>query len=309
MTDNVIYHLIRAVRPRQWMKNLAVFAPIVIAGEFLNSESFSKGILAFLYFSSVASAIYLINDVVDMKKDQMHPVKKNRPIASGKISRSLAIAVAIILTGITLPTAYVVVGSYFGIIISAYFVLQLLYNFKLKDTIIVDAIAIALGFILRVFAGALALPVSISSWLILAVTGGALLIAFGKRRAERTLLAAKGITDLSTRKILNEYPDSLLDSMISVSASFFLMSYALFTFQTSPEKEVQGMLQPYLPSTLAGAKILMLTIPVVIYAVARYLYVIYEKREGESPERIMLKDKPLLFTAIGLVAFMVFVMS
>lgn len=297
-TDNKLYHLIRAIRPRQWLKNLAVYAPIVFAGQLFDPYSFYKATLAFIYFSLTASAIYLINDVFDVEKDKLHPIKKNRPIASGKISTTLAIFVAVVFLSFSIFTSFMVVGKFFGIILFSYLSLQILYNLWLKNEIILDAITISLGFILRVFGGALAIPVAISSWLILAIISVALLLAFGKRLAERTLLRANNIKDLKTRKILSHYPDSLLDSMISVSATLSIISYSLLTFQVSPESIIRGTISEYLPSTLVGAKFLMLTIPIVIYWVARYLYVIYEKKEGESPERILLQDKPLLLASI-----------
>lgn len=307
-TNNKFYHLVRALRPRQWIKNLVLFAPITFQGQFFNYDYFIKTLVGFLFFSGIASAVYLINDCYDYEKDRLHPIKKNRPIASGAISVNFAMLVAGILIVLLVPYSFIAVGTYFGWILCIYLLLQLAYNFKLKQVIIIDALTISAGFILRAFAGALSIPVSISSWLILAITGTSLLLAFGKRRAERTLLAAQNINVAhgkdSTREILKHYPDALLDSMISTSASFCIITYALFTFQVSPDNVAYPFLELILPSTLVGVKFLMLTIPVVIYGVARYLYVIYEKREGESPERVLMSDKPLLITAI-LWAFMV----
>lgn len=303
-TDNKFYHLVRALRPRQWVKNLVLFAPIIFQGQFFNYDYFIKTFIGFFLFSGIASAVYLINDCYDFEKDQLHPVKKNRPIASGVISVKFAVTIAIILISFILPYSFLVVGTYFGWVLIIYLLLQLAYNYKLKQVIIIDALTISAGFILRAFAGALAIPVSISSWLILAITGTSLLLAFGKRRAERTLLEAQNLDKDSTREILKHYPDALLDSMISTSASFCIITYALFTFQVSPDNVPYPYLELILPSTLVGVKFLMVTIPVVIYGVARYLYVIYEKREGESPERVLLSDKPLLITAI-LWAFLV----
>ncbi len=296
-TDNKIYHLVRAIRPRQWVKNLIVFAPLIFQGEVFNYEYLTRTFFGFLYFCGIASAVYLVNDCYDYERDRLHPIKKNRPIASGMLPLAWAWVVAVLLLVVLIPTSYIFIGKYFGVVLSIYVLLQLAYNLKLKDVIIMDAITIAGGFILRAFAGALAIPLSISSWLILAITGASLLLAFGKRRAERTLLEAKGISKDSTRSILKHYPDNLLDSMISVSASFCIITYSLFTFHVSPSNVNSDYLEAFLPSTLIGVKFLMITIPVVIYGVARYLYVIYEKREGESPERILLNDKPLFLTA------------
>jgi len=303
----IIYHFVRALRPRQWIKNTVVFAPLVFQGVLFNPLYFSKAFLAFLFFCGVASASYLINDLWDVDRDRLHPVKKNRPIASGDLPKPFAWMAIALLYGILIPSSFLIVGKYFGIVLVMYVVLQLAYNFKLKNVIIVDALTISIGFILRAFAGALAIPLSISSWLILAITGVSLLLAFGKRRAERTLLESQGMSKASTRSILRHYPDTLLDSMISMSASFSIITYSLFAFQVSPETSIGRDLQSYIPSTLISAKLLMLTIPLVIYGVGRYLYVIYEKSEGESPERVLLDDKPLFYTAIFWIIFVLLI--
>ncbi len=310
-SNNRFYHLFRALRPRQWIKNGLLFVPIIFQGEFFNIEYLAKESLAFICFCGIASGVYLINDLKDVERDRLHPIKSNRPIASGALPESWGWVTAVLLFVFFVPYSFMQIGTDFGIMILVYLLLQLLYNIKLKDVIIVDALTIALGFIIRAFAGALAIPLSISSWLILAITGVSLLLAFGKRRAERTLLEAKGLSKESTRTILRHYPDNLLDSMISMSASFSIITYSLFAFQNSPDSEesIAGVLAPFLPSTLVGAKFLMLTIPLVIYGVARYLYVIYEKREGESPERILLQDKPLLACAIIWTVFVVLITS
>lgn len=297
-TNNKLYHLVRALRPRQWIKNLVLFAPITFQGQFFNYDYFIKTLIGFFLFSGIASAVYLINDCYDYEKDKLHPVKRNRPIASGVISINFALTIATILIFTIIPYSFFSIGKYFGWVLVIYLLLQLAYNFKLKQVIIIDALTISAGFILRAFAGALAIPVSISSWLILAITGTSLLLAFGKRRAERTLLESQAINKDSTRAILKHYPDALLDSMISTSASFCIITYALFTFQVSPDNVAFSLLEYILPSTLVGVKFLMLTIPAVIYGVGRYLYVIYEKREGESPERVLLSDRPLLITVL-----------
>lgn len=297
-TNNIIYHLFRAFRPRQWIKNFVVFAPIVFQGKLFEPEIFLKGLSAFVFFSLIASGVYLVNDIRDYERDMMHPVKRNRPIASGRISIRLATAVAILIFSLFIPLSFINIGKHFGIILCVYLLLQIAYTLKLKDIIIIDALTISIGFILRAFAGALAIPLSISSWLVLAIIGVSLLLAFGKRRAERTLLSAQGISEESTRAILKSYPENLLDSMISMSASFSIITYSLFAFQSSTDESVRSSLSRFLPSILAGPRLLMLTIPIVIYSVGRYLYIIYEKKEGESPERVFLSDIPFLISMI-----------
>lgn len=306
-TENKLYHLGRSLRPRQWIKNVFVFASIIFSGKFLDPEVFFNGILAFVFFSMVSSSIYLLNDSIDVEKDKLHPIKKNRAIASGKISVFTAVLFAVFLFLISFLSSYLIIGTNFSAILVLYFLLQLAYSLWLKNIIIIDALTITLGFIFRVYAGALAIPLSVSSWLILAVLGVALLLAFGKRRAERSLLAGYEISNSKTRSILKFYPDSLLDSMISMSASFAIISYSLFSFQVSPETNL-GLISSVIPSTLIGAKLLMLTIPVVIYGVARYLFVIYKEGKGESPERVLLSDKPLFASAVLWSLMVLFIM-
>ena len=279
------------------MKNAFVFAALLFSGTILEPSVLVKGIFAFVFFSMISSTVYLVNDCIDVEKDKLHPIKKNRPIASGKVSRFEAIFVAIILASSSVMFSFVIIGRYFVTILILYLILQILYSFWLKHVIIVDALVITFGFILRVYAGAIAIPLSVSSWLILAVLGISLLLAFGKRRAERSLLSGQNVSQEKTRAILKFYPDSLLDSMISMSASFAIISYSLFSFQVSPESKLD-LLSSIVPSTLIGIKLLMLTIPVVIYGVARYLFVIYKEGRGESPERVLLSDKPLFSSAV-----------
>ena len=295
-TDNPLYHLARAMRPRQWIKNLSVFAAATFAGTLFDPEVFFRTSFAFVIFCLLSSATYLINDIHDAPVDKLHPIKKNRPIPSGKLSLELAKFSALVFLGVSLTAALIFVNSYFFLICFSYFVVQLIYTYKIRNIIILDALVVSLGFIFRVLSGGFAAGVSISSWLILATIGLAMLLAFGKRRSERTILSSSGLS-LSTRKTLAHYPDSLLDSMISMSASFAIITYSLFTFQISPQESF-GALSRFLPSSLSSPKWMMLTIPIVIYGVARYLYVIYERKEAESPERVLLQDKPLLATTL-----------
>lgn len=296
---NVLYQLIRTARPRQWLKNFAVFAPITFAGLLLEPKNFELAVRAFLVFCALSSATYFMNDIVDAEKDKLHPIKKNRPIPSGKLSKKLAVVASIILVTIGLFYAYKQVGSYFTAICMLYLVMQICYSFYFRHIIILDSLIVASGFIIRVFAGGVASYSSVSSWLLLTTIGLSLLLAFGKRRSEKTILAQHRVSQdqAETRATLRHYPDSLLDSMISTSASFCLITYALFAFQISPQ-ETKGDFGRYLPSILGNPKWLMLTIPVVIYGVARYLYVMYEKGDAESPERVLLSDKPLLATVL-----------
>ncbi len=287
--------ILRSARPRQWLKNVSLYAPLVFWGELFRPDGFLKTTKAALLFCAISSAVYLINDVIDAPRDRRHPFKKSRPIAAGKLSVKTALSAAAILLVLGLGGAFFL-ESYFFFPVLAYFILQLFYSLWLRNVIILDALAIALGFILRVFAGAWVLPVPLSSWLVLSTIGLALLLAFGKRRSERTILATEGVS-ARTRKTLEQYPDTLLDATISMSAAYAILSYSLFAFQTSP-LPATPLFETLLPATVAQPKLMMLTIPLVIYAVARYLYVIYEKEEGESPGKVLLSDYPLLASVV-----------
>ena len=295
MPKSTISQIIQSIRPRQWLKNLSLYAPLVFWGELFRPDGFLKVTKAAVLFCAVSSAVYLINDVIDAPRDRRHPFKKNRPIAAGQLSTKTALSAAAVLLTLGLAGSFFL-ELYFFFPILAYFLLQLFYSLWLRNIIILDALAISLGFILRVFAGAWVLPVPLSSWLVLSTIGLALLLAFGKRRSERTILAAEGVST-RTRKTLKHYPDTLLDTMISMSSAYAILSYSLFAFQTSP-LPATPLFETFLPATIAQPKLMMLTIPLVIYAVARYLYVIYEKEEGESPGKVLLSDYPLLASVL-----------
>ncbi|MEA2020665.1 MAG: decaprenyl-phosphate phosphoribosyltransferase [Patescibacteria group bacterium] len=288
-----IRFILISARPSQWLKNVILFGAAFLAGNLFDPQTFLRVTAGFVVFCIVSSAMYIFNDVMDREKDRLHPVKKHRPIASGKLSPIIALISCVIFLAIAFPLSFKL-SHYFFLVVFAYVVLQLAYSSFLRDVIIIDALTIALGFIFRVFAGALVVPVSISSWLVLTTIGLSLLMAFGKRRSERTLLEVQGQT-FDARAALRDYPDTLLDSAISTFSAFTILSYSLFAFQTSP---TASAFQELLPSILAKPKWMLLTVPVVIYGVTRYLYVIYEKKEGESPAEVLLSDVPLLLSVL-----------
>lgn len=298
---NVPWQIFKSLRPRQWLKNLSLAAPILFSGQLFDDKPLSAVLLAFVIFCLSSSAAYLINDVVDAPRDRSHPFKRLRPVASGKLPGPLAVFCAFALAGTSLFLAASYLNKFFLLSLILFLLLQASYTLIIRNVIIMDSLTVAMAFILRVFAGSFATETSISSWLILATIGISLLLAFGKRRSERTLLASRppGVPAAltPTRETLTHYPDTLLDSMISMSASFAIISYSLFSFQVSPKFQPK-LLLGILPPTLTAPKWMMLTIPLVIYGVARYLYVIYEKKGGESPERVLLSDVPLLTTVI-----------
>lgn len=294
-----IYQIIRTARPRQWLKNLSIFAAPIFAGSLFVDHKLSLLIQAFFAFCLISSGAYFLNDIIDAPKDRQHPVKKNRPIASGKLSMafSWAMVFILILTSIIYSALYI--GTYFTISLIIYILVQLSYSLYFRNVIILDSLIVASGFVIRVFAGGFASNTSISSWLALTTIGISMLLAFGKRRSEKTILSKYQETGekITTRETLKHYPDSLLDSMISMSATYTIITYSLFAFQISPQG-VNKVIAGLLPSILKGPKWIMLSIPLVIYGVARYLYVIYEKEEGESPERVLLSDRALLTTVL-----------
>jgi 4-hydroxybenzoate polyprenyltransferase len=287
-------------RPRQWLKNVALFAPLVFEGEFFNPNKFWVVVIGFAIFSVVTSAIYIINDVIDIDKDKAHPFKSKRPIAVGKIGPKLAFFVSVLLLvfAIFVSSRF---STFFTVAISAYAILQILYSLFLRSLILLDVMAIASGFLLRIYAGAVLIDAHVTVWFILTVASLALFLAIGKRRSERTLLLGSGGNSLTTRRILLHYPESLLDSLTVMFATATWFSYTMFTFLQPPPSagpQVLVLFGDYLPRTFLASKWLMASVPFVIYGVMRYLYVIYEKKEGESPERALLSDIPLLSAVI-----------
>jgi len=307
--DNTIYLILQEMRVRQWIKNMFVFAAPFFAKELLHTNILIKSILAFLVLCSVSSFVYIMNDLADVESDKKHPVKKFRPVASNRLVKSLALKVSVILLFFGLVAAYFInTNGFLFYTIFLYIILQVLYTFWLKHEIIIDALVVSIGFILRVFAGIAATSIQISSnitdntenfgissWVILTVIGLSLLLAFGKRKAEKVTLIELD-PKFTTRKTLKNYPDSLLDSMITMSATYTIISYSFFAFFNSPRNITPGIVRKYLPYALHNPKWMMFTIPVVIYAIARYLYIIYESKSAENPEKVIFSDKPFLYS-------------
>lgn len=294
------FWLLVSARPRQWLKNLALFAPLVFEGQFFNPNKFWLVAFGFVLFSVVTSAIYIINDVIDIKKDRAHPFKSRRPIAAGVINPIGALTFALGILGVALLVSTRISG-FFTFAIAAYATLQIFYSLFLRSVILADVMAIASGFLLRVYAGAVLIDAHVTVWFILTVASLALFLAIGKRRSERTLLLGTQNKDLATRRILLHYPETLLDGLTTMFATATWFSYTMFTFLQPPPSagpQVLVLFGDYLPRTFLASKWLMLTVPFVIYGVMRYLYVIYEKKEGESPERILLNDIPLLTSVL-----------
>ncbi|HEX9018369.1 MAG TPA: decaprenyl-phosphate phosphoribosyltransferase [Anaerolineaceae bacterium] len=269
--------LIKTMRPRQWTKNAFVFAAIVFDHQ-LSLHNFApllRTIVGFVVFCLLSSAIYIINDIKDIESDRIHPRKRNRPIASGKLPIPVAIVAAVVLLLITFVAGYFL-SFWFLVVCAAYFLENVLYSIWLKHVPLIDVLMIALGFVLRVSAGATIIRVErFSPWLYVATTLLALYIGFGKRRAELTLLAEGA---QSHRRVLEGYNLPLLDQLITVVSSSTIVVYAFYTFSAIG---------------LPPNHTMMLTIPFVIYGIFRYLYLIQIKHEGGAPEELLLADRPL----------------
>lgn len=287
--------LARTARVGQWIKNLAVFAPIIFSGFLYVEGALIRVILAFVIFSLISSSIYIFNDIVDIPKDREHPFKKYRPIASGKIPIYQAVFLFLFLAVLSLYMA-VNLSGFFFVTALAYFILNIGYTLWWKEVSILDVLSIAAGFVLRVYGGAFVINVHMDVWFLLTVISLSLFLAVGKRRSEMTLLSGLGRDFDKHRKTLLHYTPDLLDSYTSMFANTTWLTYALFTFLHPPFEPQGRLLALYaeLPRTLVTQKWLMITVPVVIYGVMRYLQLIYEKNQGESPHKVLMSDRPLL---------------
>jgi 4-hydroxybenzoate polyprenyltransferase len=275
--------LIRAMRPLQWSKNSLVFAALLFDRRVFQFDRLWHSLAAALVFCAVSSAIYLVNDIRDVEQDRHHPRKRFRPIAAGEVSVGQASRVAIALLLAGLVTAFAV-RIEFAAVIVAYIALMIAYSYGLKRMVILDVFAIAAGFVLRAVGGAVAIDVPASPWLYVCTALGALFIGFGKRRNEIvTLEAAAG----QHRANLDDYSLPMLDQIIAVVSAAMLISYSLYTFDAANVKDSRAM---------------MLTIPFVAYGLFRYLYLIYRRGEGGSPEVLLIKDPGLISCIVGWVA-------
>lgn len=293
---NSFWAILKTARPQRWVRNLSLYAAIVFTGQLFDPLPFVRVTWAVFLFSIVSSTVYMFNDLVDMPLDQKHPFKKNRPIASGRLP--VPTAVFLMITGFSFTLLAALRLSYFFFLAClAYYILQIAYTVKLKHIEIVDLLVIATGFILRVYSGGIVADAHLSVWFLLCVIAVSLLLAVGKRRAELSLLAERA---REVRATLGGYPERLLDVWVGMFGIMAILSYILFTFQ-QPEIIPRHRLVPILlvlPRTLTVQKWLMITIPVVIYGVMRYLQLIYKKNQGEVPERILLTDIPLLTSVV-----------
>jgi len=266
------------MRPRQWPKNAFVFVALLFDRKLFDPASVAAVLGAFVLLCLMSSAVYLMNDLADIESDRQHPVKKNRPLPSGQLDPRVAMVASFLLAAVSLVAGYFL-SLQLAIILLLYLVSQIAYTFKLKHIVLIDVLTIALGFILRIAAGVAVIEVErFSPWLY--VFGGflALFMALGKRRAELTLLGEEAG---SHRAILDDYNLDLIDRLQGIVTTSAVVAYSLYTFLAEGLPENHAM---------------MLTIPFVLYAIFRYLYLIHVRGEGGAPEEILLRDRPLQIT-------------
>lgn len=294
--------LLKTARPRQWIKNFSLYAALLFSGFLLyvpeDAPAYAVTVtIAFLIFCLLTSSVYILNDIVDYEADRNHPFKRKRPIASGKLPKNLAFSVAVALIVAVAVLSILFLPLFFQILAGGYLILQILYANYFKHIPILDVVSIALGFLIRVYAGAVVVNLHMNVWFLLTVISASLFLAVGKRQSERTLLLGSDQKDIgSTRKILTRYSQRLLDQYTAMFATATWLTYALFTFQNeyaNPNPQFESV-YTILPRALHSQKLLMLTLPFVILGVMRYLQLVYESNQGESPERVLLNDKPLL---------------
>ncbi len=280
----MLLDILKATRPKQWTKNVFVFAALLFDKKLFYMNYTARVLAAFITFCMISGAVYIINDIIDREKDRIHPKKKHRPIASGRLPVSTAERVALVLVTASILLGYVI-SQNLALILGTYLILNLAYSFSLKHLVIIDVMTIAAGFVLRVAAGTVVFPVQrFSPWLYVCTTLLALFLALSKRRQEIVLLADGANNH---RRILDEYNLYFLDEMLSLVSSTTLIAYALYTFSA-----------PNLP----GNHLMMLTIAFVLYGLFRYMYLIHVRKETAPPDEVLLKDKPLLLDVVLWVA-------
>jgi 4-hydroxybenzoate polyprenyltransferase len=269
------------MRPKQWTKNGFVFVPLLFDHKLTSIPYLLATTAGFVLLCLVSSTVYLINDIVDIEADKVHPSKQRRPLPSGQLSKTVAVAAATILAVLTLPLSFLLEPA-FGVVVVSYLILNLAYSFYLKHIVLIDVLVIAAFYVLRVVGGVVLVDVvRFSPWLYIFTTMLALFLGFGKRRHELTLLQGDANNH---RAILDQYNITLLDEMIMIVSTATILTYALYTFSAEGLPENHAM---------------MLTIPFVLYIIFRYLYLIHVKGEGGAPDEVILRDRPLQ-AAVGL---------
>lgn len=271
--------VVQLLRPKHWIKNALVFAPLMFTGLFLNATALTQSLLAFAYFSLAASMVYAMNDLADVERDRMHPVKKHmRPIASGAISKTEAIAVATLLLSFSLTSVFF--SQKFAAVLAGYVALNVAYSFYLKHQPVLDIFAVASGFVLRAFAGAVAIDVKLSSWMFITTLALALYLASIKRLQELRLQGSEA------RAVLKKYSVKIVERYAEVSAVGAILFYSLYCLSEHPN--------------------LIATIPFVLFGIFRYWYIVDEERQGESPVDALYGDAQLIAVVLIWAGFVVY---
>ena len=282
-----LYGLWRTIRPKQWTKNAAVFAALIFDAKVFQRDPLLRTLAGFVLWCAVTGAVYILNDLMDIKRDRQHPTKRNRPLPSGALPVPVAIAGAVVLLGVALPLSFWL-NVYFGLLVIGYVLLQVAYTLVLKNHVILDVIAVSAGFVIRVASGVPVVPADrFSPWLYVCTTLLALFLGFGKRRQELVLLQGNAS---SHRAILDEYSVPFLDEIINVIISAAIVAYSLYTFTAV---------------NVPPNHMMMLTIPLVMYGLFRYLYLIHIRGEVAAPDEVLLKDRPIQLTVVlwGVLSF------
>lgn len=277
--------ILTLLRPRQWTKNLLVFAGIVFSNHFLELDRIGNAVLAFVVFCLLSSIVYIVNDYRDCESDKLHPLKSKRPIASGAISKRDALILAGVLLFPVLVLLFTFFQVRFQVLSLLYLTLMLLYSVWLKHIVILDLLIVSLGFVMRAVAGIFAIErpaetIHVTPWFLTCVLFLALFIVICKRRHEIVLLSEDA---KSHRPVLEHYSPIFLDQMVNVATTATVMSYALYVILGAPER---------------GGDKMIITLPFVLYGVFRYLYLVYRKDEGGSPEILIFQDVSLLLTVV-----------
>ncbi|MBD3345784.1 MAG: decaprenyl-phosphate phosphoribosyltransferase [Chitinivibrionales bacterium] len=281
-------HLIISLRPWQWVKNSFVLAPLIFTNQFMNIRLGLKFLAGFGVFSIFASTVYLINDIADREKDRAHPLKKNRPIAAGKLSVSFAVATAVIMLAVAIPLAYLVDKQFF-VISLIYLGLNFAYSFGFKKLIIIDALCVALGFVFRIWAGTAIANVDPTAWITLSTFFLALFLVFGKRRGEMVHIDRK---TYNPKTALMKYQPQFLDSVIIVVSTCAIMCYSLFALSGYAKEKF-------------GTEYLIAGVPFVVYGIFRYFHLIYNEEKGADPTDAVLTDFPIQIAVVGWLVTMV----
>lgn len=281
-----IWLFVKELRPKQWTKNILVFAALVFTIPNISPAMIYAALAGFFLFSFISGCVYILNDLVDLELDRQHPDKKDRPMASGELSPAAAVSLGLAVLAASLAASFYV-NTAFAMVLIAYLLLNVAYSFYLKKIVLIDVMVIAAGFVLRAAGGAYIIDVPMTPWFIICIALLALFLAISKRRHELLLFETR---EGEGRTVLNHYSAKLLDEMNSIVTTATIISYAFFTF------------------TSGRSIYLMWTIPLVIYGIFRYLYLIHIENKGGKPDEILLEDKPILITVSLYALMLVFIL-